>query len=280
MLDCHACFRFPTLDGVSTFSYGLYPVPVTPKRSCGQLVRTRKYAVADRWLVWPVAVTGYLPGCAVLGTVNAAVNVPVDEVTADWLMPNSVTVTVSLMPNPEPVTLTLVVGGPDVGFRVMLGVLALAAAGDANTPTARTMPAAAAISTRDRLRQRETPATIPASRPARPRIQETACVFMEIPLLLPVTDLVKAAPDTARGAHRPGGTSLTQLCTERIRRINPMSVPLGCSPPRWRSSRPSLRPAGTGRQGPDGPVGHGRCGPIGPIHRRDAGHIGPEDKLA
>jgi hypothetical protein len=49
----------------------------------------------------------------------------------------------------------LVVGGPDVGFTVMLGVLALAAAGDANTPAASITLAAATVSTCDRLWQRE-----------------------------------------------------------------------------------------------------------------------------
>jgi len=71
------------------------------------------------------------------------------------------------------------VGGAALGFRVMLAVTA--AAGDAKKPTAKTMPAAM-VSTRDRLRQSENPATIPAYRPARPRLEEIACMFMETPL--------------------------------------------------------------------------------------------------
>lgn len=44
-----------------------------------------------------------------------------DEVAAvaSWVVLKSA-VTVSLTPNPEPDTLTLVVGGPDVGFMMML----------------------------------------------------------------------------------------------------------------------------------------------------------------
>ena len=112
--------------------------------------------MATKPLVWPVAVTAKLPGTAVFGTLNADVNVPVDVVVAvaTWV-PLKSTATVSLAPNPVPVTVTFEVGGPEPGFRAMLAVTA--AAGDAKMPTARTMPAAAAISTRDPLRQRENP---------------------------------------------------------------------------------------------------------------------------
>jgi len=85
---------------------------------------------------------------------------------------------------------TVEVSGPALGFGMTLAVTA--AAGEANKPTASTMPAAT-VSTRNRLRQYENPAATPAYRPARPRIQEIACVLMETPLWLPVTDLVKAA---------------------------------------------------------------------------------------
>jgi hypothetical protein len=61
------------------------------------------------------------------------------------------------------------------GFRVVLAVTA--AAGEANKPTARTMPAAT-VSTGQRLRQCEDPATTPPYRPAWLRIREKACVFM------------------------------------------------------------------------------------------------------
>ena len=85
---------------------------------------------------------------------NVAENVPVGEVVAaaTWV-PLKSTATVSLAPDPVPVTVTFEVGGPELGFRAMLVVTA--AAGDANMPTARTLPAAGA-STRDRPRQRET----------------------------------------------------------------------------------------------------------------------------
>ena len=90
-----------------------------------QLVRTRKFLVAESPLVWPVAVTGWFPGRADLGTVNVAENVPVDEVVAlaTWVALKSTT-TVSLAPNPVPFTVTVEVGGPTLGFRVMLVVAA------------------------------------------------------------------------------------------------------------------------------------------------------------
>jgi len=84
--------------------------------------------------------------------VNVVENVPVAAVVAvaTWV-PLKSTATVSLAPNPAPVTVTFEVGGPAFGFSMMLVVTA--AAGEANTPTARTVPAVTA-STRDRPRQR------------------------------------------------------------------------------------------------------------------------------
>jgi hypothetical protein len=83
-----------------------------------------------------------------------AENVPAAEVVAvaTWV-PLKSTATVSLPPNPAPVTVTVEVGGPELGFKVMLAVTA--AAGDADKPTARTMPTTAAVSTPDPQRQRE-----------------------------------------------------------------------------------------------------------------------------
>src|SRR5215472_6634340 len=83
-----------------------------------------------------------------------AENVPAAEVVAvaTWA-PLKSTATVSLPPNPAPVTVTVEVGGPELGFKVMLVVTA--AAGAADKPTARTTPTAAAASTRGPQRQRE-----------------------------------------------------------------------------------------------------------------------------
>jgi hypothetical protein len=84
---------------------------------------TKKYCEAESKLVWPVALTAYFPG-ADAGTVNEAVNVPVDVVVivdgrvATWAA-LKYTLTVSLTPNPAPVTVTLVVGGPTFGVSVM-----------------------------------------------------------------------------------------------------------------------------------------------------------------
>jgi hypothetical protein len=52
-----------------------------------------------------------------------------------------------------------------------------AAAGEANKPAVKTIPAAKA-STRNGLRRYENPAVIPAYLDARARIKEKACVFM------------------------------------------------------------------------------------------------------
>ena len=73
---------------------------------------------------------------------------------------------------------TVEAGGPALGFGVPLAVTA--AAGEANKPTASTVPTAK-VSIRDRLRQAENLATKPAHRSAHPRIRERACVFMEPP---------------------------------------------------------------------------------------------------
>jgi len=61
-----------------------------------------------------------------------------DWVDAGLDAPLKSTATVSLALNPVPVTVTVEVGGPELGFKVMLAVTA--AAGDADKPTARTMP--------------------------------------------------------------------------------------------------------------------------------------------
>jgi len=68
-------------------------------------------------------------------------------------VPLKSTKTVSLAPNPAPVTVTFEVGGPALGFSVMLVVTA--AAGAADNPTASNTLAAATVSTRDRPRQRD-----------------------------------------------------------------------------------------------------------------------------
>jgi len=83
---------------------------------------------------------------------------------------------------------TVEVSAPALAFGVMLD----AAAGEAIKPTARATPAVT-VSTRTRPRQYESPGALPAYRPARPRIQVENCMFMETPLWLPVTGLVKAA---------------------------------------------------------------------------------------
>jgi hypothetical protein len=69
---------------------------------------------------------------------------------------------------------TAEVSGPALGFRVLA---VTAAAGEANKPAAKTVPAAK-VSTRNGLRRYENPAVIPAYLNARARIQEKACVFM------------------------------------------------------------------------------------------------------
>ena len=104
-----------------------------------------------------------------MGTMNAVENVPVGAVVAvaTWAAPKS-TATVSLAPNPPPFIVTLVVGGPKPGFRVMLVVTA--ATGAANRPRARTVPAAATVSSRDRTHQRKSPAITRASSTGTARI--------------------------------------------------------------------------------------------------------------
>jgi hypothetical protein len=85
--------------------------------------------MAERWLVWPVAFTTWFPGSADVGTLKVAANEPIEVVVivegtvATWLASKSTRI-VSLAPNPIPLTLTLVVGGPTLGFRVILVVTA------------------------------------------------------------------------------------------------------------------------------------------------------------
>ena len=70
---------------------------------------------------------------------------------------------------------TAEVSVPELGFGVVLA--ATATAGEANKPTARTMPAVT-VRTGKCLRQYEDPAATPPYRRARLRIQEKACMFM------------------------------------------------------------------------------------------------------
>jgi hypothetical protein len=72
-------------------------------------------------------------------------------------------------------------------------------------------------------------------------------------LTLPEASPVRVAPGLRRYALRVFFASIPCL---------PLRFAV---PPRWRSSKPSLTPAGASQQGPGGPAGHGRCGPDGPI---------------
>src|SRR5438132_4354562 len=98
-----------------------------------------------------MALTAWYPGSADLGTVNEAVNVPADVVVivdgtvATWPALKD-TLTVSLAPKPAPFTVTLVVGGPTLGLRVIPVVRA--ATGCAKMPRARIAVTARAVSAR------------------------------------------------------------------------------------------------------------------------------------
>src|SRR5437588_9484390 len=93
----------------------------------GQLVCTRKAAEAESLLVWPVALTVWLPGRAVLGTMMFWENVTLLLVVAvPTVVVSKVMVTCSLAPKPVPLTITLEVGGPEVGESLMLAPAASA----------------------------------------------------------------------------------------------------------------------------------------------------------
>ena len=143
----------------------------------------------------------------------------------------------------------------------VVGAAAWAAAGP-RTPKASTAPA---------------PSAVAAYRPARMRAQKPARIFMNNPPLATNDRFGQGSRLTLSEARTVGAAPHLRRCALSAFFALIPCLPLWFAvPPRWRSSRPSLRPAGTRQQGPDGPIGHGGCGPIGPIHHRDAGHIGAE----
>src|SRR4051794_11868578 len=123
----HDVFSPDTFAALITFSCGLLPESAALKWNCGEFVRTRNVAVATKPVAWPVAVTVRLPGSAAVGTLNVDENAAVDDVVvvATFVDPKRTT-TPSLTPSPSPDTVTLVVGGPAVGFTEMVSTCSTA----------------------------------------------------------------------------------------------------------------------------------------------------------
>jgi hypothetical protein len=140
------------------------------------------------------------------------------------------------------------------------GAAAWAAAG-ARTPNASTTPA---------------PSAVAAYRPARPRIEKTACVFMEPPRLA-ATDRSGPGqpPDTTRGPDCPDSTWPARICTERVLRIDPMSAPLVRRPAQVAEQQTQPAPGRSRTAGAGGPRRAPQMWADRPHSRRDAGHIGP-----